>query len=935
MSYRTFSKLSAALLITVVCMGTFTNLLPAADWNVDGGGDWSIPGNWTGSGTIPPNGVDEVANFSRDTPDGTNNDWLITNVSGTIGTLLLEDTGPSDNSGWQPNSGSLTFDVSSGRALINFRESMSEINIPLTLNDDLDITYTYTTRNHRANLNRTISSGTGLTTHVDINRYNPFGTGNYGRVVLEGTNTFNGDVTVHNAMLQLYHGKAIPDTSDVTIAGGASMRLLYNDAESINGLYGSGYAQVWSGSATDNATLDVGAGGGDGDFSGVIREEGTTGYTLSLKKSGAGTQILRGANTYHGTTTVSAGTLVVANDAALGNATSPVQLADSNTGSEDVALLISGVHTISRDINVSSDGTGTVTIGSDTPDTSVHFITGDITMGRSIQLKGVGANRTTFLGDISGTGAVTMIGPNRVTFEGENTYSGDTIVTAGTFQFGYPGSSRSHVPDTSNVTVQAGANMLLYGVTEAINGLNGDGRVAPVAAHATLNVGAGGGDGTFNGSLEDGGSYLMTLVKSGTGTQTLSGANTYSGTTTVSAGALALGHANALGSSSSAVELADANTGSNDVALMISGASVYINRDINVNNLGSGTVTIGSNTVEGGSGDYVVFRGDITMGRTLHLQGMNIDRTTFDGDFSGTGDLYIDGPRRLTFTGNNTYNGNTYITAGTMQCQLGHAIPDASDVTVAGGATLRIWDTSEAINGLNGAGYVQIGNSTRTLTVGAADGGGTFSGTLCNEGSGVLSLLKAGTATQILTGASTYTGPTTVAGGTLQVDGSLGNTTVTVQSGASLAGSGSIDGSVIVDADGFLLPGTSIGTLTVDGDVTTSGTYLAEINGDTLDADLVSVTSGTFYAGGKLEVQLLAGTVDAGDVFNLIDGTISGQFDEIILPPITPGLIWRTSRLYTAGEIFVNVPEPSALLLAALGLVGLGLYRRRRRQPAI
>jgi autotransporter-associated beta strand protein len=88
---------------------------------------------------------------------------------------------------------------------------------------------------------------------------------------------------------------------------------------------------------------------------------------------------------------------------------------------------------------------------------------------------------------------------------------------------------------------------------------------------------------------------------------------------------------------------------------------------------------------------------------------------------------------------------------------------------------------------------------TGTLTVGAANGSGTFSGTLQNAGSGVLALVKTGTGTQTLTGPLNYTGGTTVNGGVLVLSKGdvpfpgLGSTgqfgsahTVTINSGGTL-----------------------------------------------------------------------------------------------------------------------------------------------------
>jgi autotransporter-associated beta strand protein len=110
--------------------------------------------------------------------------------------------------------------------------------------------------------------------------------------------------------------------------------------------------------------------------------------------------------------------------------------------------------------------------------------------------------------------------------------------------------------------------------------------------------------------------------------------------------------------------------------------------------------------------------------------------------------------------------------------------------------------------------------------------------------SGSLALNKIGPATLNLTGASTYTGPTTISAGTLAVNGSLASP-VTVSAGATLAGTGTLTGPVIVN--GTNAPGNgSVGTLTTGSETwnasgclvftvtnatTSEGTSLLNING--------------------------------------------------------------------------------------------------------
>jgi autotransporter-associated beta strand protein len=152
----------------------------------------------------------------------------------------------------------------------------------------------------------------------------------------------------------------------------------------------------------------------------------------------------------------------------------------------------------------------------------------------------------------------------------------------------------------------------------------------------------------------------------------------------------------------------------------------------------------------------------------------------------------------------NDFTGDILVTGAdtVFQASVGtpsEVIPDASSLTIEAGAIFQLASNNngaETINALNGAGIVRTyptGAYGSALVIGGAGGSGDFSGVLVN-GTTPLSITKTGVGTQILSGASVYTGATTVNDGTLTVTGSLGgNTAITVTTPGTLQlGDGSV-----------------------------------------------------------------------------------------------------------------------------------------------
>jgi autotransporter-associated beta strand protein len=122
--------------------------------------------------------------------------------------------------------------------------------------------------------------------------------------------------------------------------------------------------------------------------------------------------------------------------------------------------------------------------------------------------------------------------------------------------------------------------------------------------------------------------------------------------------------------------------------------------------------------------------------------------------------------------------------------------------------------------------------------VGALNTNATFGGSIQNR-TGPAIITKLGSGTLTLTGASTATGATTVSAGGLLVDGSLGNTTVTVASGALLGGDGTVAGPIVASSGAILSPGTEPFT----GATFTANGGLA-LNGNTLYFDMANTPAG-------------------------------------------------------------------------------------------
>src|SRR6185312_13749392 len=225
----------------------------------------------------------------------------------------------------------------------------------------------------------------------------------------------------------------------------------------------------------------------------------------------------------------------------------------------------------------------------------------------------------------------------------------------------------------------------------------------------------------------------------------------------------------------------------------------------------------------------------------------------------------------------------------------------------ANGQTTDIGELGGSASAFIGGG----GSINPTWRIGAKNTTNTYAGVIADAG--VTSLIKTGTGMFILSGINnSYSGPTTVNGGTLKVINTNGTATgfgaVTVATGGTLAGNGIIAGPVTVNSGGSLAPGSPLGTLTISNNLTlvAGSTTYVQVQHSPLTNDAMTVL-GTLTEGGTLNVTNTgASALAAGDTFHLFNaGSYSGSFPTLILPQLTGKLVWNTNSLKTSGVLSV------------------------------
>ncbi|MDC0889976.1 autotransporter-associated beta strand repeat-containing protein [Candidatus Pelagibacter ubique] len=576
----------------------------------------------------------------------------------------------------------------------------------------------------------------------------------------------------------------------------------------------------------------------------------------AISKSGDGTLIISADNDYASGTTVSAGTLRVSGRGDLGtgsltigasgtldlrNTLAVASLEISGAGSGNritngdadgttANLTVSGTSTLNGAVN--TDGTqtysGTTTLGSDVSLTgstvSLAAISGGtnaLAISGNLDLSGAASSLTTL--SVSGT---SDIGAD-VTTTGSQTYTGATTFSASSTLTGSNVNFGSTVDGGNN-------NIIISGNADIDGAITNTAALSVQGVGSTSNIGA---DITTAGVQ-----FLGNATLSGTGDRIVTSTGgsdiTFYGITGASKGltvdggfqlstndATGLASLSVTGASTLAADVTSTGTQSYDGTTTLSSGD---------RTLTASTVTL--NSVTGGS-------------NALTVTG-NLD---LDGAVSGVTNMSVSGTSNIgadvTTTGTQSYTGTT---------------------TVSASSTLIGTEISAAAIALNDD--LEIKNSSDS--------------TLASVISGTGALTKSGSGALTLRGVNTFDGDLTVSAGTLYAGlaADSGNqvieNNVTV-SGGTLSGGATIGGNVTV-ATANLAPGNSIGTLTIDGNVTLgdNSTTTIEFNDTTSDQIVVS---GNITLAGALVLEP-ANTTYSDATLTIFDGSggsgnsLSGTF---------------------------------------------------------
>lgn len=518
---------------------------------------------------------------------------------------------------------------------------------------------------------------------------------------------------------------------DLTVSGGSHTMAcgvaLGASADSI--VIAAGATLVMSGDLAlgANTTIDVGTGG-------TLTISGAISGAFNLIKTGAGTLIVSGNNSYTGTTTVSAGTLQLSSSGGL-------------SGTSSVTVDGSGVLSLSGNVFPAAKALtlNSTTVPSLTSVTGFNVWSGTVTLARTSTISSLagtmviggalsnpgftlltaGAGDMIISGAISGSGGLTKGGSGTLSLPGANTYTGATSIGVGALVVQSATALGDDGATASSTTVSSGATLILDGShtlssreSLTINGSGSGSGAVQVRSGSPL----------ISGSLTLGSASSVAVLNSGS-ILTVSGLVTSStGLTTQGAGVLLLSNSGNSAAASGGVTVSS-GTLRLGAGTALPNGSLAVNGTLDLNGMsptvsgalsGSGSITCGTaspsvlTVAAGGSFTGAITNGSGTVGLTV-----GVGTLVLNGASTYTGATTINSGAALTVAGDGDCDGTSITIGGGGSLNLSGGITLGAAVTLANGA-------ANAITGLSGAntlgGVLTIAQASNYPVISATSG---------------------------------------------------------------------------------------------------------------------------------------------------------------------------------------------------------------------
>jgi len=765
---------------------------------------WSTGTDWVGSAI--PDGAGATADLSQSNLASNAVVTVMVDSNRTIGTMLISDTTSTyGNYVISSTTGAtLTFDSNGGggaliQKVASANSKTDTISVPLVLNDNLTVVD-----------NATNAAG-GLTISGSITS-----TGGTRNLILQG-----------NSVSVITLSGSVNNSGSITNSGTGTGTTL------ISGNIGSNVTSVIENSSNSPLTL-----GGTNTFANLFVRQGTVSGTGS-SPFGAGTITL-------GTDNSAANATLLYNTGA--SITNAIVTATNSTGTlsigntiSTVNILVAGPITLnnsdltfspsynggSNNMNVTGNisGTGNVFIRQ-SGQNSMIFNTGTINMTGTLTNSGSNGNTTSIASNIGSnvTGITENSATSGMTLTGSNTgFAGAVTVSAGNLNIG-----GTNALNNAGIVaaIGSGGTMNLNAASSTIGGLNnfsGTGGTLSGTVATTLTLG-GTGAYAFTGNITPTVPGNLSIFKTGTGSQSLTGTNNFTGQVRVNSGTLTMStFTHSAGQAANSL-ISGTNLGQDSTTSGVTVGRLFF----------TGTPALVGTTAALSTGDGTDGNGAGAAKNTQivpFLVGESGTATGLHGTATGVANSFLTynattGLRPLNLTDEYTNNAitsgnNTRITASTTNAantsinSLVMAFTSASALTINDGFTLT--DTSGAILFVN-SGTIKPSTSTGTLAFGSAEGFITVNSGITGGISAPVTT-SGGAITASGAGILNISGVITTSGSNLTLTNVPGAGLFTASGGIASTGSANL----VLNANGAGGITLSTGTVNNQGTITNSG----------------------------------------------------------------------------------------------------------------